>query len=266
MRSRPRSCPAPGSLPSKGDKVHSPVGSADSNGSPQSAGATGGSLADRLGGGYASFTRRSEAERSWTSGRRARDALRQRRAACRRRLFPRLCPHPCPCCEGEQQLLFPVARGRLKADSSRQKPTPFSISPMLPRRPRRRRGRGHRGGRRRRQRLEIRRRRASPSRPRYQAARRRRRPFPALPPLAVRKIGFRLKGTAPKEGGCEVALEGSAGKPPSKSLDRSTLKLGIAKPGSTHKRTFRSGIDGSVHITPWCPPWKAREIRRLDLF
>jgi pimeloyl-ACP methyl ester carboxylesterase len=77
---------------------------------------------------------------------------------------------------------------------------------------------------------------------------------PALPALTVRKVGVHLKGAVPKEGSCDVVLEllrKDAGE--AKSLDRATLRLGVGKLGATHKRTFRSGIDGSVQYYSLVP-------------
>jgi predicted esterase len=77
---------------------------------------------------------------------------------------------------------------------------------------------------------------------------------PAVPAQGVRKVGFRLKGTAPKEDGCDVELElVSKDTGAAKSLDRGKLRLGVAKAGSTHKRTFRSGIDGSLQYYSLVP-------------
>jgi pimeloyl-ACP methyl ester carboxylesterase len=75
-----------------------------------------------------------------------------------------------------------------------------------------------------------------------------------VPALSLRKVGFHLKGPASREGGCQVALElvrkEASG---AKSLDRTMLRLAALKPGSTHKRTFRSGIDGSVQYYSLVP-------------
>jgi pimeloyl-ACP methyl ester carboxylesterase len=77
---------------------------------------------------------------------------------------------------------------------------------------------------------------------------------PVLPGLSVRKVAFNLVGAAAKQGACEVALELLRKEADGdRSLDHTTLRLGIAKPGSTHKRTFRSGIDGSIQYYSLVP-------------
>lgn len=69
-------------------------------------------------------------------------------------------------------------------------------------------------------------------------------PLPAILPLGVRKVGFRLEGSAPSEPkDVEVELRlVSAGQPgpPIK------VKLRVRPLGATYKRTFISEIDGSV--------------------
>ena len=71
----------------------------------------------------------------------------------------------------------------------------------------------------------------------------RRTPVPALPPLGVRKVGFRVAGAAvAREGPVAVAVR-LVGKD---VLDSAELKLAVVKPEATRKRTFRSQIDGSV--------------------
>jgi dienelactone hydrolase len=72
--------------------------------------------------------------------------------------------------------------------------------------------------------------------------------LPTVPPLSLRKVGFPLKGPAPKaEGPCQVELwlmgkEGGRRQ----TLDTATLDLRVRQPQQTHKRTFLSQIDGSV--------------------
>ena len=71
-------------------------------------------------------------------------------------------------------------------------------------------------------------------------------PVPTLPPLSIRKVGFRLEGPAPVgEGERKVALslskEGETSHGPS-----AEVALRVRKPSQTHKRTFISAIDGSV--------------------
>jgi dienelactone hydrolase len=79
-------------------------------------------------------------------------------------------------------------------------------------------------------------------------------PVPALLPLSIRKVGFRLKGAPPQaEGNCVIELElrrkppGSPGRKEGwETLDTGAITLRVRQPGQTHKRTFRSAIDGSV--------------------
>ncbi|MBL9128312.1 MAG: prolyl oligopeptidase family serine peptidase, partial [Verrucomicrobiales bacterium] len=68
-----------------------------------------------------------------------------------------------------------------------------------------------------------------------------------LPPLGVRKVPIRLRGSAPKEEGkagltLTVSVDGKA--PGAGELLVTDLR--IRKPDQTHKRTFVSAIDGSV--------------------
>jgi poly(3-hydroxybutyrate) depolymerase len=69
---------------------------------------------------------------------------------------------------------------------------------------------------------------------------------PALPPLSVRKVGFRLAGPAmAKVGPVAVRvrlLHGADSEP----IDAIELTLQAVAPGATHRKTFQSDIDGSV--------------------
>jgi dienelactone hydrolase len=73
-------------------------------------------------------------------------------------------------------------------------------------------------------------------------------PVPTIPPLSTRKVGFRLQGRPPQvEDKQEVKLElvrqtGDARE----ILDTSQVKVRVRRPDQSHKRTFRSTIDGSV--------------------
>jgi len=79
-------------------------------------------------------------------------------------------------------------------------------------------------------------------------------PVPTLVPLSVRKIGFGLKGSRPQgEGTWAIELklrqkaQGSQGRDePWETLDTSTITVRTRQTGQTHKRTFKSAIDGSV--------------------
>ena len=72
--------------------------------------------------------------------------------------------------------------------------------------------------------------------------------IPALSPLSVRKVGFRLTGPATREFrdlAVKLTLQGHASTP-AESLDTTILTLRVRKPEQARKRTFRSTIDGSV--------------------
>jgi pimeloyl-ACP methyl ester carboxylesterase len=67
--------------------------------------------------------------------------------------------------------------------------------------------------------------------------------LPTLLPLSARKVAFRLAGPGPIAEGDEkvhVAIEKGT------TLDRTDLSVRVRNPDQTHKRTFLSGIDGSV--------------------
>ena len=71
---------------------------------------------------------------------------------------------------------------------------------------------------------------------------------PVLTPLSVRKIGFRIAGTAPTAEG-KVVLSLSLVRDDAEQarpLDVATITLEVKRPDHTHKRTFISTIDGSV--------------------
>jgi dienelactone hydrolase len=69
---------------------------------------------------------------------------------------------------------------------------------------------------------------------------------PAVPPLGIRKVGFQIEGRPPAEGGAlpiTLRLSGTRNVPPQAPV---SVSLRIREPGQTYKRTFLSGIDGSV--------------------
>ncbi len=71
--------------------------------------------------------------------------------------------------------------------------------------------------------------------------------LPALPPMTVRKVGFRAAPPATLTG--ETAtVQISVAAPPGANIPdaNATLTLRIRKPGETYKETFQSGIDDSV--------------------
>jgi dienelactone hydrolase len=80
-------------------------------------------------------------------------------------------------------------------------------------------------------------------------------PLPPLLPTGLRKVGFRIEGPAPKEAGnarLEVRLVRGEGDQ-RQTLDTARLTLHVVRPGQTHRRTFRSGIDGSVQYYALVP-------------
>ena len=70
-------------------------------------------------------------------------------------------------------------------------------------------------------------------------------PVPNIPPLSARKVGFRLRGRAPRSAdSAPVALTLLESR--GHVLHSATAKLRIRRPDQTQKRTFVSDIDGSV--------------------
>jgi poly(3-hydroxybutyrate) depolymerase len=72
--------------------------------------------------------------------------------------------------------------------------------------------------------------------------------LPPIPPLSIRKVGFRVNGRAPASGEtCEVGLRLARKEGGSlQTLDTATLTLRVRRADQTRKKTFVSGIDGSV--------------------
>jgi dienelactone hydrolase len=73
-------------------------------------------------------------------------------------------------------------------------------------------------------------------------------PVPTIPPLAVRKVGFRVRGTGLeglKEARAELALHQGGGFTP-RPLATAQMLLRVRRPTESHIRTFLSDIDGSV--------------------
>src|SRR5262245_38558450 len=69
---------------------------------------------------------------------------------------------------------------------------------------------------------------------------------PPIGPWSIRKCGVRLAGAAPNAAGdYDVSLTLSR-KGRAQALDTTSLRLRVLRPEQTHKRTFRSNIDGSV--------------------
>lgn len=73
-------------------------------------------------------------------------------------------------------------------------------------------------------------------------------PLPPIPPLTVRKVGFRLGGPSPKQPG-EVEVRLTLLKGSGRGSERqhaAAVTVRARRPDEVHKRTFISGIDGSV--------------------
>jgi poly(3-hydroxybutyrate) depolymerase len=75
---------------------------------------------------------------------------------------------------------------------------------------------------------------------------------PSLVPLSARKVAFAFRGAAPRVGtSCSLELKlqtpaRGGERDRWETLDAVSMPLGLRQPGQTHKRTFRSAIDGSV--------------------
>jgi predicted esterase len=68
---------------------------------------------------------------------------------------------------------------------------------------------------------------------------------PDMPPLSVRKVGFRIVGSAPA-GQDRVSLRLSVNDPQGSVIDTQVLSLEVRRPEENQRRTFLSAIDGSV--------------------
>ncbi|MCC6728320.1 MAG: prolyl oligopeptidase family serine peptidase [Chthonomonadales bacterium] len=80
--------------------------------------------------------------------------------------------------------------------------------------------------------------------------------LPWMPPLSVRKVGFALRVSPPRGGG-QALLALSLLDPRGRTLHAAQGALRVREPRQTWKRTFVSGIDGSVQyyaVNPACPP------------
>jgi poly(3-hydroxybutyrate) depolymerase len=77
--------------------------------------------------------------------------------------------------------------------------------------------------------------------------------LPVLLPLSTRKVGFRIEGPARETAGsCNVQLRLQRANSDA-ILDQATVSLAVRRPEETHKRTFISGIDGSVQYFSLVP-------------
>jgi poly(3-hydroxybutyrate) depolymerase len=82
--------------------------------------------------------------------------------------------------------------------------------------------------------------------------------LPLIAPLTVRKVGFRVRGTAAQDAqACllELKLLRRTGEQLDE-LDSATISLRVRRPDQTHKRTFRSDLDGSVQYYAVVPAAK----------
>ncbi|MCX7015588.1 MAG: alpha/beta hydrolase-fold protein, partial [Candidatus Sumerlaeota bacterium] len=82
-------------------------------------------------------------------------------------------------------------------------------------------------------------------------------PIPPLLPHGVRKAAFRISGTAPRETGdlvLRLELLRNADRA-GEALDSTTATLHVRSPEKARKRTFFSGIDGSLQYYAELPPW-----------
>src|SRR5262249_35462353 len=81
-------------------------------------------------------------------------------------------------------------------------------------------------------------------------------PLPSLPPLSLRKVGFRIDSPPASEGTTrELRLElqrGGRGEP--QLLDTATVALRVRRPDQTRKITFRTEFDCSIHSSGPTPP------------
>ncbi len=82
---------------------------------------------------------------------------------------------------------------------------------------------------------------------------------PALPPLSVRKIAFKLKGPAFSTAGqqkVQLSVMQKSGRKGLKPTTNAVISISVNEPHQTYKRTFISKIDGSVQyfsVTPAAP-------------
>ena len=86
-------------------------------------------------------------------------------------------------------------------------------------------------------------------------------PLPDVLPFSVRKVGFRLRGNAPASGEHASLQLTLLEKDKAAPLANTTAELRIRRPLQTQKRTFVSGIDGSVQYWALNP---AHPVHRND--
>lgn len=79
-------------------------------------------------------------------------------------------------------------------------------------------------------------------------------PIPPLPPLSIRKIGFRIAGPSSKTAEArKLELTLTGGRVGQGKTAPLTVELRVRKPEETRKITFISDIDGSVQYYAWYP-------------
>jgi pimeloyl-ACP methyl ester carboxylesterase len=91
--------------------------------------------------------------------------------------------------------------------------------------------------------------------------------LPPLPPLSVMKVPIRIQGPAagPTEKLAATLELQRRGPAKDDSFDQVSISLRVLKPEQTHKRTFRSGIDGSVQYYALVPAAPGKETPGLTL-
>lgn len=85
--------------------------------------------------------------------------------------------------------------------------------------------------------------------------------IPAMPPLSVRKVGFRLRGKVPGTGDKTPLQLTLVERDRRQPLDTAKLDLRVRRPDQSQKRTFVSDIDGSVQYWALNP---AQPLHRTD--
>src|SRR5262249_41714598 len=92
-------------------------------------------------------------------------------------------------------------------------------------------------------------------------------PLPPLPPLAIRKVGFPLRGPAPAQPEpveIGLRLEKTDGDT-RKEIDAAKLPLQVRRPEQTQQRTFVSTIDRSVQYFAHVPATPGKDMGRPGL-
>ncbi|MDX1740000.1 MAG: prolyl oligopeptidase family serine peptidase, partial [Rhodothermales bacterium] len=77
--------------------------------------------------------------------------------------------------------------------------------------------------------------------------------IPDLPPLSVRKVGFRIEAPVPAETGTVVVQLAVQEPGANEPVESATIELAVRDPHENHRRTFVSSIDGSVQYYGFNP-------------